>query len=533
MHGSISSKVNPVVFYPSVSIVLLFVLMGVFFTEWMGDMFADIQNAIVSYFGWMYIVSVTFFLIFVLWLYFSPYGNIRLGKDEDRPEYRNTTWFAMLFSAGMGIGLLFYSVAEPILHFANPKDPGLGSIATAEEAINLTFFHWGLHGWAIYIVVGLALAYFSYRHDMPLSIRSTLYPVFGDKVYGFRGNVVEVVAIFGTLFGVATSLGLGALQINSGMYYLGLLSESLNNQLILIVVITLLATMSVVSGLNKGVRFLSQMNMILGLLLLLFVFLVGPTMFLISSFVQSVGYYLDHLIPLSFQTDAFRGIEWQKAWTMFYWGWWISWSPFVGMFIARISRGRTIREFIGGVLLVPTMITFLWIIVFGNTGIHMELFGAGGITQAVESSVPTALFVMLDNLPMASLSSLLATIVIVTFFVTSSDSGSLVISMLSCNGNPQPVVGVRLFWSLTQGAVAAVLLLAGGLVALQTAALVSALPFCVVLILMCYSMVKGMKAERRNIPLDQIVPTFNPESTSINRTKLAIGNLFDQRRGRR
>lgn len=521
-------KLNKTVFYTSAALVSVFVILGIFFTSSVGGVFATIQNLIVTNFGWVYIVSVAFFLFFVIWLYFSPFGNIKLGKDDDLPEYRNRTWFAMLFSAGMGIGLLFYSVAEPILHIVEPRNPGMDNISIAKEAVNLTFFHWGVHAWAIYIIVGLSLAYFSYRHDMPLTIRSTMYPIFGDKIYGFRGNLVEIIAIFGTLFGVATSLGLGVMQINAGMEYIGLMSVSINNQIILIAIITIFATTSVVSGLNRGIRILSQMNVGLGAVLILFVFITGPTVFLASSYVQSIGYYMQNLIGLTFQTDAYQGIEWQSMWTMFYWGWWISWSPFVGMFIARISKGRTIKEFIRGVLIAPALITFFWIIVFGNTAIHIEMFGAGGIIQVVQASVPTALFALLEKLPFPLLSSLLATIVITTFFVTSSDSGSLVISILSSNGNPQPMVSLRFFWAILQGAVAAVLLLTGGLLALQTAALTTALPFCIVMVLMCYSIVKGLRSEIKGTKLveDTKMNKNRPEETSISRTKILVDNIF-------
>ncbi|KXS42251.1 MAG: high-affinity choline transport protein [Methanolobus sp. T82-4] len=525
MDGRRNSGLNSYVFSVSAALVLFFVIMGVFFTKKLTDIFTSLQDLIVSNFGWFYILSVAFFLIFVIWLYLSPYGTIRLGNSSDRPEYRDTTWFAMLFSAGMGIGLLFYSVAEPIIHLASPREAAPGTVEAAVEAMNITFFHWGLHAWAIYIIVGLALAYFSYRHDMPLTIRSTMYPIFGDRIYGVRGNIVEVLAIFGTLFGVATSLGLGVMQINSGMDYLGLMSVSVNNQIILIAFITLAATTSVMSGLNRGIRILSQMNILLGLILVVFVFIVGPSVFLLSSYVQSIGYYLQHIVSLTFQTDAFTGIEWQKTWTMFYWGWWISWSPFVGMFIARISKGRTIREFIRGVLLAPVLVTFIWIIVFGNTAIHMEIFGNGGIVQAVQTSIPTALYVLLDGLPGSLLSSALATIVVMTFFVTSSDSGSLVISILSSEGNPKPAKPLRLFWSLLQGAVAAVLLLTGGLIGLQTAALTTALPFCIVLILMCYSIYKGLKAESDGKSISEL-ENRSPEGTSDNKAKQMIGELL-------
>ncbi len=485
---------NPTVFLVSAAVILSFVIIGAVFSTPVKEFFVWLQEGIVSGVGWFYIASVAFFLVFVIWLMLSPYGKIKLGKDHETPAFNNTSWFAMLFSAGMGIGLLFYSVAEPIMHWSEPVNASPESIAAAKEAMLFTFFHWGLHAWAIYIVVGLSLAYFSYRHNLPLTIRSTLYPILGSKIYGPIGNLVEIMAVFGTLFGVATSLGLGVMQVNAGLSSLGIISVSTTNQLILIGLITLGATISVVSGLDKGIRLLSQMNLWLGLALILIVLALGPTLFLLSSLVQSIGIYLQNLVQITFKTDAFRGTEWQKSWTMFYWGWWISWAPFVGMFIARISRGRTIRQFIRGILAVPTLLTFTWLVVFGNTALHIELFQGGGIAPAVQESIPTALYVTLDKLPLSAITSLIATLVITTFFVTSSDSGSMVIDILTSNGDPNPPVSTRIFWSIVEGSVAAVLLLTGGLVALQTAALTTALPFCIIMLFICYSLVKGLRA---------------------------------------
>jgi len=489
-------KVNPPVFFVSSGLIALFVALGVGWTDTVTAAFAALQDGIVGRLGWFYIASVAFFLGFVLWLLVSRYGSVRLGKEDDEPEYNRVTWFAMLFSAGMGIGLLFFSVAEPLLHFANPPGATPGGMAAAKVAMTTTFFHWGLHAWAIYIVVGLSLAYFSYRHDLPLTIRSTLYPLLGERVHGPVGHVVDVMAVFGTLFGVATSLGLGVMQVNAGLAHLGLLAVATQNQLLLIAGITLAATASVVSGLDAGIRRLSELNLGLGLVLLVFVFAAGPSVFLLSSFVESLGDYASQVVTLTFRTDAFQGPEWQKSWTMFYWGWWISWSPFVGMFIARVSRGRTLREFVLGVLFVPTLLTFLWMVVFGNTAIHMELFGEPGMVAAVQESVPTALFRMLERLPASDLMAALSTLVIATFFITSSDSGSLVIDILTSGGHPDPPVWQRVFWALTEGAVAATLLLSGGLVALQTAALTTALPFCGVMLLVCVSLVVGLRGER-------------------------------------
>ncbi len=502
-------KLNAPVFLVSAVLIAIFVAIGAILPDRLAAILTLLQDGIVARFGWFYILSVAFFLGFVLWLLISPYGHVRLGKDDDEPEYNRLSWFSMLFSAGMGIGLLFFSVAEPILHFSDPRHGDGGGIDAATRAMTTTFFHWGLHAWAIYIVVGLSLAYFAYRHDLPLTIRSALYPLLGERIHGPIGHAVDVMAVFGTLFGVATSLGLGVMQVNAGLDYLGVLPNSTHNQLFLIGGITLAATASVVSGVDAGIRRLSELNLLLGLVLLLFVFLEGPSSFLLASLVENVGQYASNVVPLTFRTDAFVGTEWQKSWTMFYWGWWISWSPFVGMFIARVSRGRTIREFVLGVLFVPTLLTFLWMVVFGNTAIYMELFGEPGMVAAVRESVPTALFKLLDRLPATTLMAGLATLVITTFFITSSDSGSLVIDILTSGGEPDPPVWQRIFWALTEGAVAAVLLLSGGLLALQTAALATALPFCAIMLLICWSLVIGLRGERTTRdPLAESTPAL-------------------------
>ena len=493
-------RINPVVFFTSAGLIGLFVLLGALLPKRMGSLFAWLQRAIVDNFGWFYILSVAFFLVFVVWLALSRHGSVRLGPDDALPDYSFTSWFAMLFSAGMGIGLLFFSVAEPVMHFTSPPVGEPGTIDAARRAMHLTFFHWGLHAWSIYIVVGLSLAYFTYRHNLPLTIRSAFYPLFGERIYGPIGNAIDIFAVFGTMFGIATSLGLGVMQVNAGLAHLNLFPVSTTNQLILIAAITGLATASVASGLDVGIKRLSEMNMVLGLALVLLVFVLGPTVFLLSSFVQSLGNYLQNLVGTTFRTDAFIGTEWQASWTMFYWGWWIAWSPFVGMFIARISRGRTIREFISGVLVVPTLLTFVWLVVFGNTALHLEIFGPGGISAAVQENVPVALFALLERLPLSLLTSILALVVIVTYFVTSADSGSLVIDILTAEGETETPVGQRVFWALSAGAVAAVLLLSGGLAGLQTAVITMALPFTVVMLLMCNSLVRGLNAEEAGPP---------------------------------
>jgi len=488
-------KVNPYVFFTAAGLVLLFVILGVSIPHKMEVAFQAIQAFIIDQFGWFYILAVAIFLGFTLWLAFSRYSAIKLGPDDSEPDYSFGTWLAMLFSAGMGIGLMFFSVAEPMLHFIDPRTAEPRSIDAARRALNLSFFHYGLHAWAIYAVVGLSLGYMAHRQRLPLTIRSVFYPLFGDRINGFLGNAIDTFAIIGTLFGLATSLGFGAMQISAGLEHLGVFPATTTSQLILIAVVTALATLSVLSGLDRGIKRLSELNLGFGLLLMLFVFILGPTAFLMSSFVQTIGIYLQNLIGTTFRTDAFIGTEWQSSWTMFYWGWWIAWSPFVGMFIARISRGRTIREFITGVLLMPTLLSFIWFSIFGNTALHIELFGTGGIAEVVEQNVAVALFVLLEQLPWPTLTSVLSMIVIATFFVTSADSGALVVDIMSANGALDTPTKQRFFWAILIGVIAGVLLVSGGLLAFQTAIITMALPFCAIILLMCYSLLTGLRAE--------------------------------------
>ncbi len=483
---------SPGVFFPAIVVIAVFLFFGAVFTEGTGQVFDVIQDGIVSNFGWFYILSVAFFLIFVIYLLFSRFGKIRLGPDDSEPEYSYLSWFAMLFSAGMGIGLVFFSVAEPIFHYIAPPMAAAETQAAAVEAMRITFFHWGVHAWSIYIVVGLSLAYFSFRKGLPLSIRSAFYPVLGERIHGPIGHLVDVLAIFGTVFGVATSLGLGVMQVNAGLDYLLGIGISDTIQIGLITGITLVATVSVVAGLDKGIRRLSNFNMILAVSLVLFVFVFGPTVFLLNSWLENTGNYVQNLVSTTFWLDSWGDGEWQATWTLFYWGWWIAWSPFVGMFIARISRGRTIREFVGGVLLVPAVFTTFWLTVFGNAALEVEVMGGGGIAGLETEQM---LFALLQGLPLSVITSIVAMIVIAAFFVTSSDSGSLVIDMLASGGNPDPPKIQRVFWALLEGAVAIVLLMAGGLAALQTAAIATGLPFAAVLVVMCFSLHKALRSE--------------------------------------
>ena len=490
------STLNKPVFFISAGLIIAVCLYGALFSDHASLVFSDLQSWLLTNLGWLYMGSVAGFFMLVIYLAFSRFAHLRLGADDSEPEYSYGSWFAMLFSAGMGIGLMFFGVSEPMTHFLEPPVGEGGTIDAARNAMQVTFFHWGLHAWAIYIIIGLALAYFSFRHDLPLTLRSALYPVIGNKIYGKWGNAVDIFAILGTMFGVATSLGIGVMQVNAGLNYLFGLPVSIMVQVALIAAITCAATVSVVAGLDAGIRRLSELNLVLALLLMVFVLVAGPTVMLLSSLIQNIGMYLSGLVDMTFRIYAYEPNEWIGNWTLFYWAWWISWSPFVGMFIARISRGRTIREFILGVLLVPSGFTFLWLTIFGNSGLWLEMHEAGaGLATAVQTNMPTAIFVLLDQLPLTGITSALATMLIVTFFVTSSDSGSLVIDIISSGGAENPPVWQRIFWAVSEGAVAATLLVAGGLAALQTAAISSALPLIIVMFLVCYGLMKALHAE--------------------------------------
>ena len=486
---------NPAVFLSSAAVIAAVLGFSLVFTDEARRWFPAAQDLISTYFGWFYILAVSFFLVFSLWLGLGRYGSIRLGADDERPEFGTASWFAMLFSAGMGIGLLFYGVAEPIFHYVDPPYGDAQTLQTTRLAMRITFFHWGLHAWGIYVVMGVAIAYFSFRRGLPLAIRSTLHPLLGSHVHGWPGHLVDIVAVFGTVFGLATSLGLGAMQINSGLTHLFGVASSSTNQVILIALITGCATVSLVSGLDRGIRRLSELNMVLAGLLLLFVFVAGPTLFLLDVLPDYFGNYVQQLVATSLWTDALRDTDWQRSWTIFYWAWWISWAPFVGMFVARVSRGRTIREFVLGVLLAPTALTVLWFTVMGGTALHLEAFGGGEIAVAVQRDLSVAIYEMLELLPFGHLAAVLAIVVVWVFFVTSSDSGSFVVDMLTSGGHPDPPVWQRVFWAVTEGAVAAVLLTVGGLEALQSAAINTGLPFCVVLVLVCFSLVRALREE--------------------------------------
>jgi choline/glycine/proline betaine transport protein len=435
----------------------------------------------------------------MIYLAFSKFGQLRIGGQSAKPEFKTLSWFAMLFSAGMGIGLLFWSISEPIYHFLSPPMAEGGTAEAAKEAMKFTFLHWGFHAWAVYALVGLSLAYFTYSRGLPLTIRSIFYPFLGDKIYGRIGDAIDIFAVLATVFGLATSLGLGVQQIAAGLEHLFDIDSGVQTQVLLIVGVTAVATVSVVLGVDKGVRVLSEWNMRVAALFLLVVVVLGPTIFIFQSFVQNTGNYISGFLQVATWTESYTGSNWQNAWTVFYWGWWIAWSPFVGMFIARISKGRTVREFILGVLLVPSIVTFFWISAFGSSAVHQVLLGDDTIANAVNDNVATALFVFLEDYPFAFILNIIAIILIAGFFVTSSDSGSLVVDNLTSGGKIDAPVGQRIFWALAEGAVAAALLIGGGLQALQTATIVTGLPFALILIVMCFSLYRGLDEDFKKL----------------------------------
>ena len=549
-------ELHPVVF-PSVTLIVLVLvsLCAIVPNDKLLESIGKVQSWIGDTFGWLYVLVMSGFLVLCGWLATGKTGNIKLGKDDEKPEFGRLSWFTMLFSAGMGIGLLFFGVAEPINHFLNTPPGFADGLNESRLSMAVTIFHWGLHPWALYAVVGLALAYLGFRHDMPLSFRSLVYPIFGQRAWGRVGDVVDILVILSTLVGVATSLGLGAQQVNAGFSFLFGIPLNSTVQVILIAGITAIATCSVVMGLDKGIRRLSELNMALAALLMVIVIVGGGIIAFLGAAVENTGAYLQVLPFNALRTGAFSddAQSWLNTWTVFFWAWWISWSPFVGMFIARISRGRTVREFIIGVLLVPTAVAIVWLTAFGTTTLHqhethlhrvetetnyqpeqelpsfwvgekdangvlienedglferhqenltaVEFLHKPIVTEDGESKLdttPTVLFSLLDGiLPsgFVSIAAGIATLCIILFFVTSSDSASMVIDIIASGGNPDPPVGTRLFWAITEGIVASVLLFAGGLKALQTAAIAAALPFTFVLIIGTIALVRSIRKE--------------------------------------
>lgn len=493
------------VFLISLALTIIFILWGAITPNHLEEVSSLAQMFLQEHFGWFYLISASIILIFTIYLAFSKYGNIKLGKDDDEPEYSTLSWFAMLFSAGMGIGLVFWGVAEPISHFYVPP---LGEGETAQAAANamrFTFFHWGLHPWGIYALIALALAFFKFRKEAPGTISATFYPLIGERINGPIGKTIDIIAVFATVFGVATSLGLGAIQINGGLTYLnGNIPNGFTTQLFIIIGVTILFMLSAISGLGRGIKWLSNTNIVMAVLLLLFLLIAGPTTFLFNLLTSTLGGYLEYLPQMSFRMEPFNDANgsWIQDWTIFYWAWWIAWSPFVGTFIARVSRGRTIREFIIGVLAVPTLFCAIWFSVFGGTGLYLEMFGQAGIWEAMEQGNYTevALFATLGELPLSTIATVLAIVLISTFFITSADSATFVIGMQTTNGMLNPPMNIKIIWGLIQASAATVLLWSGGLNALQKASIVSAFPFVFILLCMMISLYKGLKGEQHRRP---------------------------------
>ncbi|RKD29510.1 BCCT family transporter [Thermohalobacter berrensis] len=521
---------NPVVSIVSGLFILLFSSYALFNLEHASQLFENIKNTIISKGDWLFILSSNFFIVICLFLAFSRLGKVRIGGVGCKPEFSNFAWYSMLISAGMGIGLMFWAVGEPLYHFA-VKPPIFDSANKATSAMATTFFHWGLHPWGIYALISLALAFFAYNKKLPLSLRSVFYPILKDKVFGIIGDIIDVLAVIACLFGLATSLGLGVQQINSGLSYLLGIDFDVKIQVMLITVITLMATLSVVSGIDKGVKMLSKLNIKLAFVFMSAILLLGPTSYILKIFSNSLGVYTNDLIKYSFFVSL-ENSSWQGSWSVFYLAWWISWSPFVGMFIARVSKGRTIREFVLAVLIVPSLLSFIWLSVFGGSAIYIDNQINGQLFDVVQNNLPVALFEMVNHLDISVLTktlkvllSTIGTLLVISFFVTSSDSGSLVVDNITSGGKLDSPVPQRVFWACMEGLVAAVLLLIGGekaLSALQTAVISTGLPFSIILTIMSILLIKSIKTSYRRQTRDKKIKLYD---NSFDKYKSGKGEI--------
>lgn len=528
---------NPTVTIASKILVIGFVLFCAILAEQAGAIFQNISNDVLNNAKWFYLALVSGILAFLLYVMVSRFGHIRLGKDNEKPEFSYLSWVSMLFSGGMGIGLIFWSVAEPMLHYANnPFAEGL-TPESASIAMRLTFFHWGLHPWAVFIIVALALAYFSYRKDLPLTLRSILYPFIGDRIYGPIGHTVDILTVAITAFGVSQSLGLGVIQMNSGIQQVFGIDNSMVFQLGMIAAIMLLAIASAMSGVGRGIRLLSLWNMILSVAIVAIVLAIGPTRYVLNTLLESMGDYLDNLVGMSLWSDANADSGWQNWWTAFYWPWWMTWAPFVGMFIARISRGRTIRELVCGALIVPTLVTFVWMAVFGGSALYQELqaldshqqtvtdgslpasaeFSGGVILQATQAETTSALFTLFEVLDpgvLGSVLSMLAVLLLATYFITSADSGTLVLCILDSGGSAEPPQSIRVLWGIVIACIAGALLYAGGLKTIQTASIIAGLPIAIFLLIMTISLYRTLR--REPMAAAMLPPQARPDETELD-----------------
>jgi len=494
-------KTDPIIFFVSAVLTITFVVCAIAFTDTVDAVFGASSNWILTNLGWFYILGVTTFLIFLIWIAASRFGKVRLGPSDSKPEYSDLTWFCMLFAAGIGSILMFWGVAEPISHFAEPPQQNADpeSVEAAQEAMGFTLYHFGLHTWTIFTLPALAFGYFVYRKGLPFRVSSIFYPFIGERIYGGIGRAIDIFAVLGPLFGVAVTVGLGTMQMNSGLNTLFGVEENRLNQVILIAIVTSIAVTSVASGLDVGIKWLSQINILLAVALLLFIFLAGSSLFLARGIIETTGVYLEWLVPLAFWNDTFGDSGWQGSWTVFYWAWTITWSPFVGIFIARISKGRTIRGFVLGVLGLPTIFSIVWFSVFGLSAFDIELNQGGGLVEevVVQEDIPGALFAFLEHYPWPAVVSAMAILIVIIFFTTSADSASLVVDML-CSGWQVSPTRQRVFWGITQGVVAATVLTAtglGGLEALQQTIIVVGLPFFVIGFFMMAALVISLQKE--------------------------------------
>jgi len=467
------------------------------------DSFTSLSDKIFSIltvdFGWSYLVSMTAFVGFCIFIAFSKYGKIKLGPDDSKPEYNTISWFAMLFGAGMGVGLVFWGVAEPLSHFIAPMGLEPGTAEAANFAMKTSFMHWGIHPWANYCIIGLALAYFQFRKGKPGLISSIFEPLIGEKgVKGPIGKTIDILAIFATVAGVTTSLGLGVLQINSGINYLFGIPETLLIQIIIIVIFSVIYIWSAVAGIEKGIKIVSDINLYLAFGLMVVAVIIGPNLNMINSFVNGLGQYIGNFVSDSLYTNTYGDNSWVNAWRIFYWAWWIAWAPFVGAFIARISKGRTIKEFIFGVVLAPAIGSMIWFAIFGSLGINLGIEGtlSTEVMTKIVSSPETALFIVMENYPLGKILSIISMILVCTFFVTSANSGTFVLSMLSTEGNLNPPNSKKVVWGVVQSLLAIGLLIAGGLKPLQTISIVAAFPFIFIMIFACVSLIKALKKEK-------------------------------------
>ncbi|MFD3158674.1 BCCT family transporter [Haloimpatiens sp. FM7330] len=486
------------VFYISLIITFAIVLWGIVFKEHFNNFANTLYDFLSVNFGWTYLLSMLIFVIFALILAFSKYGKIKLGPDDSKPEFSTTSWFAMLFGAGMGIGLVFWGVAEPLAHFSTPPvgiQPGTSE--AAEFALKASFKHWGFHPWANYSIIGLALAYFQFRKNKPGLISSIFTPLLGEEgVKGPIGKLIDVLAVFATVAGVATSLGMGTLQINGGLNYLFKIPETQLVQVIIIGIVTVIFIWTAVSGIEKGIKLLSDINLWAAGILVIGAFLVGPKITILNSFVNSFGDYLNTFVYDSLNIKAFGDNTWISGWTVFYWAWWIAWAPFVGSFIARISKGRTIREFVMGVIIAPSLASFVWFSIFGTLGINLGITKKLSLSALQSVKTETALFVVMKNYPLGTILSIIAIFLLCTFFITSANSATFVLGMFTSEGNLNPSNKKKILWGLVQSLLATALLLAGGLKALQTASVAAAFPFIFVMIFACISLVKALREEK-------------------------------------